>query len=520
MVGGGTWIHTVTVRTKTMSLEHDAEAEESAPEEPLAETAGDTDTETESVEPTEEVEYSGLSRRGMLLSGGLLGLLGLGVGSASADASGQIGTANDPLKTLHVNKIEGGVVVDANTADEPLTSFTGGNLEVDNNGNLITEGGADPISVNDDDTLVQDSSNKEFSATDSVILGKNNELGASNEAAVCIGEGADSKGNGSVSIGGNNINLTATGDGSVSIGGGNKTNTGQNSVAIGGKDLTIANASNAFVTGEENSVADGADYSFVAGHGGKTTASHSFIWAGAANENNFNPRLENSTAGKVLFNATGGFEIISNDDGTTDSAPNPLLDVAGNIKCVGLTETSSLRYKSNVRPPTTLSPGVLNLEPKEYERKQTGETEIGLIAEEVDEILPELVKYNEDDEPDAVNYSRVGMFLAPEVSENRDRLETVEAAREECEETIETLEVELDAKDARVADQADRIDHLESAVENKSVLLESVRSVVDEKETRIDELEAENAKLETRLSAVEAELGVGGVTADASVADD
>jgi hypothetical protein len=47
----------------------------------------------------------GLSRRGMLVGGGLLGLLGFGMGSASADASGQIGTASDPLTNLHTQKL-------------------------------------------------------------------------------------------------------------------------------------------------------------------------------------------------------------------------------------------------------------------------------------------------------------------------------------------------------------------------------------------------------------------------------
>ena len=333
-------------------------------------------------------------------------------------------------------------------------------------------------------------------------------------------------------------NNIAEGTGSVVGGNGNDASGGvafgKNNVARNGQAAPVA-------LGEDNEALGPGSVALGVGAEVGGTNGNSFVFSDGKNENADGDLVDidppdvtknfASNEGEARFFTSGGFFIENTSTvqvtqglpaGPTDGSGNSTasqvgIDASGNLVNIS---TSSARYKTNIEPIGTDTSGVLDLQPTAYEYEETGQADTGLIAEEVDDALPEIVNYDDEGRPDAVRYDRVGMFLAPEVSENRDRLETVEAAREECEETIETLEVELDAKDARVADQADRIDQLESAVENKSVLLESVRSVVDEKEARIDELEAENTKLETRLSAVEAELGFGGVTADASVADD
>jgi hypothetical protein len=47
------------------------------------------------------------TRRGVLTAGGVLGLLGLGAGTASADPSGQVGTSSDPLQDLYTETLHG-----------------------------------------------------------------------------------------------------------------------------------------------------------------------------------------------------------------------------------------------------------------------------------------------------------------------------------------------------------------------------------------------------------------------------
>ena len=64
-----------------------------------------------------------VDRRDALKAGGLLALLFGGVGTASADAQGKVGTNSDPLESLHTDAINGGV-----TAESELTSLLGDGL--------------------------------------------------------------------------------------------------------------------------------------------------------------------------------------------------------------------------------------------------------------------------------------------------------------------------------------------------------------------------------------------------------
>ena len=53
-------------------------------------------------------DASTLSRRAALAGLGLAGLFGLGTGTASADAQGQVGTASDPLQALYTDTLYAG----------------------------------------------------------------------------------------------------------------------------------------------------------------------------------------------------------------------------------------------------------------------------------------------------------------------------------------------------------------------------------------------------------------------------
>jgi len=87
--------------------------------------AGDSDasTETDSAADTGDITATTTTRRGVLTAGGVLALLGLGTGPASADPQGQVGTSSDPLKTLYTEELNGGV-----TGDQPVTDWFGNGL--------------------------------------------------------------------------------------------------------------------------------------------------------------------------------------------------------------------------------------------------------------------------------------------------------------------------------------------------------------------------------------------------------
>jgi len=88
------------------------------------------------------------------------------------------------------------------------------------------------------------------------------------------------------------------------------------------------------------------------------------------------------------------------------------LTTTGNATIGGtLTENSSIRYKKDIE---TISYGldkVLQMRGVTYLKKENDIKEVGVIAEEIAEILPELVNYDTEGRPDSVSYGRITALL-------------------------------------------------------------------------------------------------------------
>ena len=103
------------------------------------------------------------------------------------------------------------------------------------------------------------------------------------------------------------------------------------------------------------------------------------------------------------------------------------LDIAGNLTIGGfLTESSSIKLKENVETSGGNLEKVVNLRPVTYNKIGSQTKELGLIAEEVAEVYPEFVQYDESGEPVGVNYSRLTAALIGAVKELTQRIETLE----------------------------------------------------------------------------------------------
>lgn len=93
--------------------------------------------------------------------------------------------------------------------------------------------------------------------------------------------------------------------------------------------------------------------------------------------------------------------------------------------------SSSKRYKTNIQNLETDLQAVLQLQPVRFQWKATGQDDIGLIAEDVKEVLRDLVIYDGEGRPDAVRYDKVALYLLSVVkelkSENRSLQQRVEA---------------------------------------------------------------------------------------------
>jgi hypothetical protein len=92
--------------------------------------------------------------------------------------------------------------------------------------------------------------------------------------------------------------------------------------------------------------------------------------------------------------------------------------IFGNLTVNGvITESSSLKLKENVETSEGNLEKVVNLRPVTYNKIGSQTKELGLIAEEVAEVYPEFVQYDESGEPVGVNYSRLTAALIGAVKE-------------------------------------------------------------------------------------------------------
>lgn len=143
----------------------------------------------------------------------------------------------------------------------------------------------------------------------------------------------------------------------------------------------------------------------------------------------------------------GFLEIATSDDGTEPiyvrqytgvfsslTRTATLLDGSGNTSLPGsltvggtITENSSIRYKENIVDLESATEKVEQLRAVRYNKIGDEVEEIGLIAEEVAEVYPEVVNYNEEGQPDGVNYTRLSVILLKAVQELTERINKLES---------------------------------------------------------------------------------------------
>lgn len=96
---------------------------------------------------------------------------------------------------------------------------------------------------------------------------------------------------------------------------------------------------------------------------------------------------------------------------------------ANGLTVTEITETSSLRYKENIRPLNNALNAINQMRGVIYDRKDEGsKDEIGLIAEELYEIVPELVKLDSEGRPDSIHYTRIISYLIEAIKELEQKI--------------------------------------------------------------------------------------------------
>ena len=97
--------------------------------------------------------------------------------------------------------------------------------------------------------------------------------------------------------------------------------------------------------------------------------------------------------------------------------------ITGGLSATSITETSAIRYKENI---VTLNSAdvIYNLRPVTFDWKDTGHRDYGLIAEEVNEHLPELVKKSDiTGEVEGIKYTKLTSLLIKTVQKQQEQID-------------------------------------------------------------------------------------------------
>jgi hypothetical protein len=126
--------------------------------------------------------------------------------------------------------------------------------------------------------------------------------------------------------------------------------------------------------------------------------------------------IAGQTIAPSTINATGAY---SGSTGT----------FSGNITALSLTETSTVTLKDNIRPLEPQLSIIQTLRPSRFQWKNSHKEDIGLIAEWVDTIYPELVDKDDEGNPIGIHYTKLTVVLikaVQELTEEVNRLKKTE----------------------------------------------------------------------------------------------
>jgi hypothetical protein len=137
------------------------------------------------------------------------------------------------------------------------------------------------------------------------------------------------------------------------------------------------------------------------------------------------------------------------------------------------TTTSSARYKDEIRPMGKASDTLFSLKPVTFRYKReidpAGTTQLGLVAEDVEKVNPDLVVRDKEGKPYSVRYDQVNAMLLNEFLKEHRKVEelraTVAQQRKDSEATAAQQQKDIQALTATVKEQASQIQKVSAQLE-------------------------------------------------------
>ena len=151
---------------------------------------------------------------------------------------------------------------------------------------------------------------------------------------------------------------------------------------------------------------------------------------GAAQD--YNMRIINEANGALAV--YGGTLKVGNLAGV--GSRNVVADASGILSA----PVSSRRYKKDIVDLTADPGNALKLRPVRFKWKKDDSADIGLIAEDVDQIIKDLVIYNADGKPEGVKYEKVPLYLLITIRDQQKQIEALKKQNDDILKRLESLE--------------------------------------------------------------------------------
>lgn len=127
----------------------------------------------------------------------------------------------------------------------------------------------------------------------------------------------------------------------------------------------------------------------------------------------FTGNTGSSSSGSGTLVVTGGLGVSQN------------CYVGSTLVAASISETSSMTLKHTIMPIENALEKILNLEGVTYYRKVDDSFEAGLIAENVNKVVPELVGKNSEGIPETVYYTKISAYLIEAVKTLKQELDSL-----------------------------------------------------------------------------------------------
>ena len=136
----------------------------------------------------------------------------------------------------------------------------------------------------------------------------------------------------------------------------------------------------------------------------------------------------------------GGYAVNVGIDTPTPSNVFTIAQGAGAAIADGWDTYSSRRFKTNIHPLLGALDKVEHLQGVSYNRKSDGKSEIGVIAEDVDQVVPEIVSRNpKTNEVQGVDYSRLAALLIEAVKSQQAKIDSQQSEIDQLKEQVDRL---------------------------------------------------------------------------------